>query len=102
MTSASPTASRRHWSLFRATWPRSAPCSAASGSKTKGGVVHGEVRGHVHDFEYPLHAPSLADRGGPDPAGSAHEAVEETVQVGVRVTGQAAGHRSGLDDGGRR
>ena len=66
---------RRHWSLFRATWPRSAPCSPASGSWTNGSivasspsarrgdevggavvvqqvadglVVHAEVRGHVH------------------------------------------------------
>src|SRR3954468_1597879 len=124
MTSASPTASRRHWSLFRATWPRSAPCSPASGSKTKGSIVArspsavavtrsaapwwvsrsrtaassmAKCAGTYMTSSIRLHAPSLVDH-----AKSANEAVEEAVQVGVRVTGQAAVHRSGLDDGGAR
>src|SRR5208282_5812501 len=39
MTSDSPRAGLRHWSLFRATWPYSVPCSPAAGSYANGSIV---------------------------------------------------------------
>src|SRR3954452_8936267 len=140
MTSASPTASRRHWSLFRATWPRSAPCSPASGSKTKGSIVARRPSGVAvtrsaapwwvsrsrtaassmakcaGTYMAPVSPLYLAlimqtgpimtshDRTGLHDQrtglrGSADEAGEQAVQVGVRIAGEPAVHRTGLDDG---
>src|ERR1700729_2859115 len=39
MASDSPSAGLRHWSLLRATWPYSAPCSPAAGSYANGSMV---------------------------------------------------------------
>src|ERR1700733_5037997 len=39
MASDSPSAGLRHWSLLRATWPYSVPCSPAAGSYTNGSMV---------------------------------------------------------------
>ena len=39
MASDSPSAGLRHWSLLRATWPYSVPCSPAAGSYANGSIV---------------------------------------------------------------